>query len=273
MITKYFGRLRQKYITGPIHPLLVNIGHRICSIKASEIPFGFNVVEIETSTICNRKCTYCPNSKYSLGEHYISYETLKLLLDQLSDIKYRGIITPQRFNEPLMDNRITDICRLIKKKLIHCNIVLTTNGDLLTEEKSIELIDAGVELIRVSLHDNQHKERILNLQSKLALRYRRKIEIRLFSDSMWLHDRAGLVDVKKPLRLKFCYSPYNYLIINYRGEIVLCHNDYFSEVILGNVHKQNVSEIWLNSKNSLNRSNIAKGNYPFNICKKCAGIN
>ena len=74
------------------------------------------VIDIETSTACNRKCDYCPNSVYDnaslANESFMDQFVFEKIIQDLWSENYSGEICLQRYNEPLMDRRIVDLVAL-----------------------------------------------------------------------------------------------------------------------------------------------------------------
>ena len=56
----------------------------------------FDGISIETTTYCNRRCSYCPNSTFDRGEKknekLMEVWLFKKIIDELRDIKYKSII-------------------------------------------------------------------------------------------------------------------------------------------------------------------------------------
>ncbi len=79
----------------------------------------FTSINLETYGYCNRKCNCCFNS-----DNYADRELGKMdedlyhkVIDELSEIKYAGRISPHFFGEPLMDKRITNLVSYNPKKI------------------------------------------------------------------------------------------------------------------------------------------------------------
>ena len=74
------------------------------------------IVNIETSTKCNRKCLYCPLSEYERGknQNYMEEELFNKIISDLASINYRGTISLNIYNEPLLDKTIYEKILKIK---------------------------------------------------------------------------------------------------------------------------------------------------------------
>ena len=97
---------------------------------------GFTTCTVETYSRCNRKCVFCYNSDaYPEREHgTMSEETYMKLIDDLARLHFRGRLSPHFYGEPLLDTRLPELISYAKKRCPNCYILVSTNGDFLTEE-------------------------------------------------------------------------------------------------------------------------------------------
>lgn len=119
-----------------------------------------NVVNLETSAYCNRKCRYCPMAFIEREQDYIKEEVFRKIILELEQIRYRGHISLCLYNEPFFDEKIIHRISYIKKKLPDCYIKLNSNGDKLSEEMLAAAWSAGLNQVLVTLHasPNGHYE-------------------------------------------------------------------------------------------------------------------
>ena len=75
--------------------------HNIINYIKYRDPYMFRIVAIETSTFCNRKCSYCPvsNETESIPKLFMKKETFYLIIKQLKDIGFSGTIMYHFYNE------------------------------------------------------------------------------------------------------------------------------------------------------------------------------
>ena len=95
---------------------------------------------------CNLDCAYC--SEYDNSKDHIPYETL---IPRIDKIKELGTLHCDLIGgEPLLH---PDLIRLMRHVTHDCGMTtgMTTNGFLLTEDKLLELIDAGMGRIQMSV--------------------------------------------------------------------------------------------------------------------------
>ncbi len=78
-----------------------SIKERIQFFENTKIPLP-SEVEISESGTCNRKCSFCPRSdpNYEDKKEFITDKLHNKLCDELSEIKYSGLIIYSGFVEP-----------------------------------------------------------------------------------------------------------------------------------------------------------------------------
>lgn len=232
----------------------------------------FNSVEIETITMCNRRCIHCPNHYYDRG----TYEKLKLMderlyfkiIDELAGFNYNGLICPHFYGEPLLDKRLPNLLEYTREKLPNCKIVIHTNGDLLTIDLYKTLIHSVTRFV-VTQYDPDMKENIKELigyrkknQDDISFDYRKVGEINL-------NNRSGLIKLSNTKNRVVCHIPSNILTIDYNGNIILCCNDYFSNHRFGNLKDESIMDIWNKEDFIESRKWIREGEFKLKICQDC----
>lgn len=61
------------------------------------------------------------------------------------------------------------------------------------------------------------------------------------------------------------------LTIDCEGNVVLCCNDYNSNVVFGNISTSEISSIWNDKYYKKVRESTSRGVWLFDMCRKCAG--
>ena len=118
-------------------------------MKALEFPKS---VLIETCSLCNGECKFCPYKKYR-GDNSIEILPMDIIKNLLDELKVHKIerLTLFANNEPLVDSRIVNIIRKSREILRNVEITLSTNGRLLTKDLAINLYKAGLSVLYVSI--------------------------------------------------------------------------------------------------------------------------
>jgi len=232
----------------------------------------FSQVEIETQTICNRKCKICPNSIYSKGNHRMDLGLYRLVLEQLAEINYDGRIVLNLHNEPLLDFRLPSLIEEAKLKVPKSTVIIYTNGSLL-KNKLEAIVEAGIDGIVVSQYEKGLQKEIEEFIKELPKEKKQIIRYRVLKDKQKLSTWGGLVKVKNPQVKKYCFQASTDLIIDWKGNVLLCCNDYFSEYSFGNLKKESILDIWNKEEYKEIKKELRKGNFILEICKFCAGRN
>ena len=126
---------------------------RLEEVVPRRAPF---VIYLDPCGACNFKCNFCPcniSGERAAERHAVmSWELFEKIAADLDAFEGQlSVINLYGFGEPLLNPRIADMVRVVKEN--HCcrEVRITTNASLLTEEKSWALIEAGVDLVRVSV--------------------------------------------------------------------------------------------------------------------------
>lgn len=101
-------------------------------------------VHIETYTLCNAACSFCPYPGLDRKGTRMPDSLIDKILTELQAVP-RGLpfqISPLKVNEPLLDTRMHDIIGEIGRKLPSANVTLTTNGSPLTDSHIARLASA-----------------------------------------------------------------------------------------------------------------------------------
>ena len=195
------------------------------------------------------------------------------LVDELSDMGFEGEFHPHFFNEPLLDERLPKLLSYVRRKLDRCRIFLFTNGLLLTVEKYQELARSGVNGIGITRHtpaDPPHLNDIFAYRKRhgdddIELNYNKT-----GVNGAIVFNRCGLIPLKKIVETgSVCTWPSYYLTINFKGDVLLCCNDYFASFPIGNVAKHSIQYVWGKSYNRTLRESLCKDTSKVDICLKC----
>ncbi len=238
----------------------------------------FDEVVIETTTYCNRKCSYCPNSVFDRGqknnEKLMPVKLFKKIIDDLKDINYKGRIYPHLYGEPLLDERLKELMHYAYKKLPQAEITIHTNGDFLNIDILNKLYEAGVRSYFITLHGDvtEGAKRIKKLMRYIEMSKKRiKIFCQVMNDNTALSTRVGLVQVKNVNKDDFqCASPF---CIDYKGDVLICCHDYLGvSNSFGNVGKDKIMEIWQKKYFKRIRKQLAKKVFSLELCKRCQSL-
>lgn len=225
--------------------------------KAPEI----QIIQIQTLSGCNYSCSFCPIGKTDLPSGRMSLELYEHILGQLGD--FAGVIHPYLMNEPLLDKRIVQLCKLARERT-RAKLMIQTNGSRLTEELARALVQYATVVVNDYLEDSSVLERIrsYNIQSKNLILVDR-------DPHATLSNRAGNVPGRPVVHLdRFCIRPFTQVYITYDGRLVLCCQDWKFEEEMGDLKQNTLEEIWNNEKYRQLRANLLARNRS-GLCSKC----
>jgi radical SAM protein with 4Fe4S-binding SPASM domain len=115
--------------------------------KQMEPENGLYTAEIRLTKACNLSCRHCSVSAGAKCEDELTFEELKEIINQLSDLG--AIYVVFTGGEPLLNNNLTHLVQYAVSKGLRVSI--DTNGTLLSSEKAVALKNAGVSAIQVSI--------------------------------------------------------------------------------------------------------------------------
>lgn len=122
------------------------------------------VVFVDPSDACNFKCKFCPTSDRELMKSVerpwkqMSLEVFKKIADDMAqfDQKVR-VLRLYKDGEPLLNKNLVEMISYAKKMGSAEKIDLTTNAALLTGEKGLALVEAGLDRINISIYGVTNK--------------------------------------------------------------------------------------------------------------------
>ena len=130
-------------------------------------------VQIETIRHCNAKCPFCAVDQWDMSTPRMSDQLFSKIVDELADhaetVRWVNI---QRAGEPLLDKRLPSWIARVKDAGIK-TVTMSTNASLLTEQKSRELLEAGLDELMISI-DSVDKDEYEKL--RVGLDYETVIE-------------------------------------------------------------------------------------------------
>lgn len=115
-------------------------------------------LQIETTSVCNADCVFCPYTKMnetpgSRLKRLMPMDLYKKIIDEAATISRVTHLTITGLGETLLDRHLEERIAYAKDKFRPGTMIdVYTNGSYLTLERGLRLVDAGVEVIYVSLN-------------------------------------------------------------------------------------------------------------------------
>jgi hypothetical protein len=257
-----------KSALGPHQPLVV-VGNQVVGTphftsslseyqKRLAFKSAVRLIDLETSSQCNRRCEYCINATYDETRDrfskniFMKDEIFSSVIDPLAAIGFVGRIAFHYLNEPLMfvDSLVERIA-FARRRLPNATLTVYTNGDYLTRPVLDRLAMAGVNAVEITAHlqrgqryaESKILTRIVNKAKELGLApvlsdYREghsigftlagsSMSVRMIQMNYMLygHSRGDLLDGvgrQVQARTQPCRQPFDWFVVNYTGAVTAC---------------------------------------------------
>jgi len=256
----------------PIRRLLLAAGR-------DRSPILPEIVQIESTNICNAKCVFCPRDEMHRRQGVMSWDLFRKIVDECAEL---GIthVRVHNYGEPFIDRRLVDKVRYAKQKGIQ-EVGMISNGSLITDAVARGMIEAGLDAINISVDASGKEvfestrlglkydkvianiERLVRIRAesgrrrpKLILSFVRQnnsvdeqafIEHwRAIADKIHitdLHNWAGTLNRESDVNYP-CYRPWLTFTVLWDGRVSLCCADFDGRHILGDLNSSTIKDIW-----------------------------
>lgn len=280
----------------PVRRLLLAAGRD----RAPRLP---EIVQIESTNICNAKCVFCPRDEMHRRQGVMSFDLFRKITDECAAL---GIthLRVHNYGEPFLDRHLTEKVRYAKQKGIP-EVGMISNGSLITEKIARGMIEAGLDAINISVDAggkdvfdstrlglNYDKvianvERLVRIRAELGKRRPKLIlsfvrqnnssdeqafieHWRQIADKIHiteLHNWAGTLNHESDVNYP-CYRPWLTFTVLWDGRVSLCCADFDGHTILGDLHTSSIQEIWNNEAYRRVRREHLESGGP-DICRAC----
>lgn len=265
------------------------------------------IVSLELSYQCNRKCDYCPvrTSDRQSNQLFMPVSNIKKIVSDLKSIRYSNIITLNLYNEPLLDDELHEKVRIIRSALPLCYIMFNSNGDELNRTVLDSLHQAGVNFINVTLHPSPGVEhnlsqmkyrldkilsRVCNDNDNIDYLVNSDIGVEVMIRGLRLRvqwpdwrsngtTRASLLDDHKAYlltRTSPCMKPFREFTIFYDGIVQPCceafHDSNTNLHPLGDTRISSIFDIYTSMNTSLFRREVYSFSPKTGMCKHCNSV-
>ena len=261
------------------------------------------IVQIESTNICNAKCVFCPRDDMHRKQGIMSFELFKKIVDECATL---GIthVRVHNYGEPFVDKKLVEKVRYAKQQGIK-EVGMISNGSLITEAVARGMIDAGLDAINISVDASgkdvfestrvglkydvviANIERLVRLRAesgkrrpKLILSFVRQnnsadeqafIEHwRKIADKIHitdLHNWGGTLHQQSNVNYP-CYRPWLTFTVLWDGRVSLCCADFDGHTVLGDLTTQSIQDIWNNDAyRAVRREHLESGGP--DVCRAC----
>jgi len=120
-----------------------------------ETPF---IINVDPADSCNFQCSFCPTGDRKLmkdiGRPFrtMKWEIFTKIIDDLKEFDHPiKVLRLYKDGEPLLNPRFADMIKYAKDSGKVLKVDTTTNGSLLNPKRNIEIIEAGLDKINISV--------------------------------------------------------------------------------------------------------------------------
>ncbi len=261
------------------------------------------IVQIESTNICNAKCVFCPRDEMHRRQGIMSVDLFRRIVDECVDL---GIthVRMHNYGEAFIDKRLVEKIRYAKQKGI-AEVGVISNGSLLTDDVVRGMIDAGLDAINISVDASGREvfeqtriglkydkvigniERLVRIRSEMGRR-RPKLILSFVRQNNsadeqsfiehWkrvadkihitdLHNWAGTLNTDSDVNYP-CYRPWLTFTVLWDGRVSLCCADFDGHTILGDLNTSTIKDVWNSEPFRLVRREHLESGGP-DICRAC----
>lgn len=256
---------------------MINFG--FANRQEEEFP---QMVQLAINNICNQECNYCPHSSFVKEKEYIPKSMPINLHNKIANEVANYPDTTIRYlawGEPMLYKNLASLIKYSKQVGVGMTNLIT-NGTLLDEQNSTQLILAGLDVLEVSVNANSPKvykligkkeedfEKVKNnvlrfIKMRDAAGGHTYVSVSIIDQpeaiseipefmNFWkdkvdrvilrtYHDFQGNNEgITLPQRYP-CRVLWSRLNINYNGLVSICYNDWHNVSIMGDLNQKNQS--------------------------------
>jgi radical SAM protein with 4Fe4S-binding SPASM domain len=237
--------------------------------------FMFRSVELEVNSMCNRRCSYCPNVSTQRPIGYMTEALFQKIIADLVEMDFDGNVSYHFYGEPLLDKRLLGFVEYTVRHVPRSRPLIYSNGDFLTLDLFREYIKWGRTKFLITQHDNRMPPNLQALLSEASAEERDHIEVR-FANDILMMNRSGLIKTMnvpaEPLEVP-CDAPLATMVIAMNGNVVLCCNDYLETEVIGNVTTHSLGQVWCSEPFERFRSALSRGDRTKSkLCVSCDSV-
>src|ERR671910_2487546 len=242
-------------------------------------PIMPEIVQIESTNICNAKCVFCPRDEMHRAQGIMSFDLFRKIVDECAEL---GIthVRVHNYGEPFVDRQLVEKVRYAKQQGIK-EVGMISNGSLITEAVARGMVEAGLDAINISVDASgkevfestrlglKYDKVIANIEGLVRIRAelgRRRPKLILsfvrqnnsvdeqafiehwkaIADKIHiteLHNWAGTLNRESDVNYP-CYRPWLTFTVLWDGRVSLCCADFDGRNVLGDLNTSTIQQIW-----------------------------
>jgi MoaA/NifB/PqqE/SkfB family radical SAM enzyme len=237
------------------------------------------IVQIESTNICNAKCVFCPRDDMKRRQGVMEMGLYRKVIDECVALGIEHV-RMHNYGEPFIDRQLVEKVRYAKARGVP-QVGMISNGSLITDDVARGMIEAGLDAINISVDASGREifektriglkydkviagiERLLRIRAELG-RVRPKMILsfvrqndsedeRAFIEH-WrarvdkihvtdLHNWAGTLNRQADVNYP-CYRPWLTFTVLWDGRVALCCADFDGREILGDLRTSSIRDVW-----------------------------
>jgi hypothetical protein len=171
-------------------------------------------------------------------------------------------------NEAFTDERMPEMLRHIRKVLPRARCIINTNGVLLSNDLAREMAALGVKL-RISAYNPATRERFNT--ARIPTTHVTDFTNTRENVPAFFTNRAGAVPMPGQAPIGGdCQYPNMQMYIRADGRAVLCCQDYYSAVVMGDANTTPLLDIFNNGLYTAYRRALSRGQRRPPLCSRCS---
>jgi sulfatase maturation enzyme AslB (radical SAM superfamily) len=256
----------------PLRRLLLATGRD----QAPRLP---EIVQIESTNICNAKCVFCPRDEMHRRQGVMDMALYRKIVDETAALGIQHVRV-HNYGEPFVDRTLVEKVRYAKERGI-AQVGMISNGSLISDDNAHGMIEAGLDAINISVdaagketfeetrvglkYDKviANIERLVRIRGELGRRRPKLIlsfvrqnnsadeqafieHWRRIADKIHvtdLHNWAGTLHHRSDVNYP-CYRMWLTFTVLWDGRVSLCCADYDGRHVLGDLRTSTIREIW-----------------------------
>ena len=243
-------------------------------------------IELNISELCNRTCVFCPRVDpeiYPNRNLNMEPELISRLIDEVERMELLCRFSFSGFGEPLLHKGFSEMIRQIRDRLPDNIIEVNTSGDQLDSSIIKHLFRSGLTYLYINLFDGpeqrSHFEKMIAKADIPDERWKlRPHWVGADADfALTLNNRSGMVNspesgigpLEQALKIR-CHYPFYKMLLDWNGDVLFCSNDWGREIVIGNLHKKSLDQLWMDPRMLTVRRKLMNESRNFSPCDKCS---
>lgn len=263
-------------------------------------------LQIETIAYCNAACVFCPYPQMKRERGVMDMGLFLRIVDQARLIPQITSVCLTGLGEPLMDKHLFERLRVVRECCPQVDLIVYTNGSLLTVEKARRMREIGVNQLYVSLNttDKEKRQQIMRLDDfervatlleefipesapmqvwVKAIMSKDLLEAdeheaftKRWGKNSFMHLEGNWAGQMWQMRIHpktACVRALSQIMVLWDGQVSLCCFDGEGEVILGDLKTQTIKEVFNGElATSYRRGHIDGKRGELKLCATCTAI-